>query len=99
MVDSAVASLDDKQLDSCGIEIDLLSKRVADAYGVATNTHEDEQDVRGALHRIEVVADDLRGARGLRERAGRRSGHYVGRHLAEDFARPDRSAPLSRSNC
>jgi DNA-binding response OmpR family regulator len=60
MVDSAVASLGDKQLDSCGIEIDVLSKRVADAYGLPTNTHEDEQDVRGALHRIEVVADDLR---------------------------------------
>jgi len=60
MVDNAVASLDDKQLESCGIEIDLLSKRVAENYGAANNTHEDEQDVRGALHRIEVVADDLR---------------------------------------
>jgi hypothetical protein len=60
IVESAVASLDDKQLDSCGIEIDILSRRVADSYGLPTNTHEDEQDVRGALHRIEVVADDLR---------------------------------------
>jgi DNA-binding response OmpR family regulator len=60
MVESAVASLDEKQLDSCGIEIDILSKRVAEAYGLPTNTHEDEQDIRGALHRIEVVADDLR---------------------------------------
>lgn len=60
MVDNAVQSLDDKQLDSCGIEIDLLSKRVSDSYGIATNSHEDEQDIRGALHRIEVVADDLR---------------------------------------
>ena len=33
MVDSAVASLDGKQLNSCGIEIDMLSQRVADAYG------------------------------------------------------------------
>jgi len=60
MVDSAVASLDDKQLESCGIEIDILAKRVSEAYGVATNTHEDEQDIKGALHRVEVVADDLR---------------------------------------
>ncbi len=60
MVENAVQSLDDKQLDSCGIEIDILSRRVADSYGLPTNTHEDEQDVRGALHRIEVVADDLR---------------------------------------
>lgn len=60
IVESAVTSLGDKQLDSCGIEIDILSKRVADSYGLPTNTHEDEQDVRGALHRIEVVADDLR---------------------------------------
>jgi len=61
MVDNAIASLDDKQLESCGIEIDILSRRVADGYGAVNNTHEDEQDIRGALHRIEVVADDLRG--------------------------------------
>ncbi|HEY1719951.1 MAG TPA: response regulator [Magnetospirillaceae bacterium] len=60
LVESAVAGLDDKQLDSCGIEIDILAKRIVDNYGLPTNTHEDEQDVRGALHRIEVVADDLR---------------------------------------
>jgi len=60
MVDSAVASLDEKQLDSCGIEIDILARRIADSYGLPTNTHEDEQDIRGALHRVEVVADDLR---------------------------------------
>jgi DNA-binding response OmpR family regulator len=60
IVDSAVASLEDKQLESCGIEIDILSRKVAVAYGAASNSHEDEQDIRGALRRMEVVADDLR---------------------------------------
>jgi len=64
MVESAVANLDDKQLESCGIEIDILSRKVSDGYGAVNNTYEDEQDVRGALHRIEVVADDLRGRAG-----------------------------------
>jgi len=65
IVDNAVASLGDKQIESCGIEIDILGKRIAEGYGSASNSHEEEQDIKGALHRIEVVADDLRGrARG-----------------------------------
>ncbi len=60
VVDTAVRTLDNKQLESCGIEIDILSHRVVEAYGVSGGTHEDEQDVRGSLHRLQVVGEDLR---------------------------------------
>src|SRR5579862_9518047 len=46
MVDNAVSSLGDKQIESCGIEIDILAKRVTEGYGSAANSHEDEQDIR-----------------------------------------------------
>ena len=52
-------SLDEKQLEACGIEIDVLADRVSDSLGTGT-THEDAQGVRGSLYRIEVVADELR---------------------------------------
>ena len=60
MVDNAVASLGDKQIESCGVEIDILGKRIAEGYGQMASSHEEEQDIKGALHRLEVVADDLR---------------------------------------
>lgn len=59
MVDNAIKSLDEKQLESCGIEIDALATRVSQNMGTGS-TQEDMQDVRGSLFRIEVVADDLR---------------------------------------
>jgi len=59
IVDHAVRGLDEKQLESCGIEIDVLATRVADGFGTG-EIREDMQDVRGSLYRIEVVADELR---------------------------------------
>lgn len=59
MVDNAIRTLDDKQFESYGVEIDILSRRIADFYG-DEQTHEDMQDVRGALNRLEVVGEELR---------------------------------------
>ncbi|HEY1719950.1 MAG TPA: response regulator [Magnetospirillaceae bacterium] len=59
MVDRAIKGLDEKQLESCGIEIDMLATRVSQNLGSEV-TQEDLQDVRGSLFRIEAVADDLR---------------------------------------
>jgi CheY-like chemotaxis protein len=59
IVTKAVRGLDEKQLESCGIEIDQLAASISQNMGTGA-THEDRQDVRGALFRIEAVADDLR---------------------------------------
>jgi DNA-binding response OmpR family regulator len=59
IVGKAVRSLDEKQFESCGIEIDQLATSISQNMGTGA-THEDRQDVRGALFRIEAVADDLR---------------------------------------
>lgn len=60
LVNTAIRGLDDKQLESCGIELDLLANRVAQNMGSGP-AQEDLQDIRGSLFRIEAVADDLRG--------------------------------------
>lgn len=59
IVDTAIKNLDERQLESFGVEIDILAKRIADFYG-DEQTHEDMQDVRGALYRLEVVGEELR---------------------------------------
>jgi len=59
MVHTATRGLDDKQLESCGIEVDLLAARISQSVGTGA-TQEDLREVRESLFRIEAVADDLR---------------------------------------
>jgi DNA-binding response OmpR family regulator len=58
MVNASVATLDDKQVEVCGIEIDILSQRVAEYY--ADSSEVGEEDARGCLNRLLVVGEDLR---------------------------------------
>jgi DNA-binding response OmpR family regulator len=58
MVKGAVSTLDDKKVQACGIEINILSQRVASYYeGSGDST---EEDARGCLNRLLVVGEDLR---------------------------------------
>lgn len=58
IVNNAIHGLEDKQIEALGIEIDVLATRVSDYYGLTVK--EDEQEVRGWLFRMEMVADELR---------------------------------------
>jgi DNA-binding response OmpR family regulator len=60
IVNTAVASIDDKRLESYGIEIDILARRVLEAYADPADGHEDVLEFKNGLRRIELIADDLR---------------------------------------
>jgi len=61
MVDTAVATLRDRQLVACGAQVERLSRQLRDTYRAAADAPERIETVRGLLHKLEVAADDLYG--------------------------------------
>ena len=59
LVEAAVKKMVDQQLASCGNEIGNLAKRVAETYA-SIDGSERNQQMRGSLNRMAVVANDLR---------------------------------------
>ncbi len=59
IVSRAIKGLDEKQLESCGIEIDLLANRISQSLTGPANP-DDADGVRSSLFRMESVAEDLR---------------------------------------
>jgi DNA-binding response OmpR family regulator len=60
LVNAAVSRIDDKRKESYGIEVDILAKKLLEAYTTTTDDREVYLEIKTTLQRIELIGDDLR---------------------------------------
>jgi DNA-binding response OmpR family regulator len=60
IVTTAVARIDNKRIESCGVEVEILAQELTETYTKPSDDNDVYLETRGALHRIELIADDLR---------------------------------------